>query len=281
MKRLLFTCLMTGLALIVSAQVKISGYVTDSQSGKPLGKVIVSARDQENKMKGFTQTKTDGTYTLTVAGEYLHFSIIGYKKKTINLTAGRTIYDVALEQSVIELKEPAEGFADGVYTIEMRSGKDLTFYRFSVMPYLKNTHATAKIFSPSYSGHWGTVDRCPEYYLQRLQHVGYGCLGHTPVFTDEVIAQLRKYNIMIFDSGCVGRGAVRRYKDWFPDLADKLVPGHVYFGVMNKGLPHSTKVKAMGLLGDYRLLGGWNAEYKAKFQDAVKKVLKRLPGRFA
>ena len=105
MKRLLFTCLMTGLALIVSAQVKISGYVTDSQSGKPLGKVIVSARDQENKMKGFTQTKTDGTYTLTVAGEYLHFSIIGYKKKTINLTAGRTIYDVALEQSVIELKE--------------------------------------------------------------------------------------------------------------------------------------------------------------------------------
>ena len=58
MKRLLFTCLMTGLALIVSAQVKISGYVTDSQSGKPLGKVIVSARDQENKMKGFTQTKT-------------------------------------------------------------------------------------------------------------------------------------------------------------------------------------------------------------------------------
>lgn len=105
MKRLLFTCLMTGLALIVSAQVKISGYVTDSQSGKPLGKVIVSARDQENKMKGFTQTKTDGAYTLTVAGEYLHFSIIGYKKKTINLTAGRTIYDVALEQSVIELKE--------------------------------------------------------------------------------------------------------------------------------------------------------------------------------
>ena len=52
---------MTGLALIVSAQVKISGYVTDSQSGKPLGKVIVSARDQENKMKGFTGSTSAST----------------------------------------------------------------------------------------------------------------------------------------------------------------------------------------------------------------------------
>ncbi len=210
----------------------------------------------------------------------IEFTVRNFYRETV-LTQKNQVDFQKGEYPVIELKEPSAGFADGVYTIEMRSGKDLTFYRFSVMPYLKNTHATAKIFSPSYSGHWGTVDRCPEYYLQRLQHVGYGCLGHTPVFTDEVIAQLRKYNIMIFDSGCVGRGAVRRYKDWFPDLADKLVPGHVYFGVMNKGLPHSTKVKAMGLLGDYRLLGGWNAEYKAKFQEAVKKVLKRLPGRFA
>ena len=107
MKRLLFTCLMAGLALIASAQIKVTGHVTDSQSGKPLAKVIVSARDKDNKTKSFVQTKADGTYMLTATSNpaTLHFSIIGYKKKTIPFVAGQTDYHVTLEQSAIELRE--------------------------------------------------------------------------------------------------------------------------------------------------------------------------------
>ncbi|MBO4512188.1 MAG: hypothetical protein J5746_05450 [Victivallales bacterium] len=185
------------------------------------------------------------------------------------------------EYPVIELKTPEKGFADGVYTIEMKSGKNLTFFRFSVMPYLKNTHATAKIFSPCYSGFWGTVDNCPEYYLRRLQQVGYGSLGHNPVFTDNVMKLFQKYNILVFDSGCVSRSPAAKYVKSYPELADKIVPGHVYFGVSQKGVPHSEKTKKKGLVADYRITGGWNEEYKAKFQEAVKQNLKKLPGRLA
>ena len=107
MKRLLFTCLMAGLAFIAAAQIKVTGQVTDSQSGKPLAKVIVSARDKDNKTKSFVQTKADGTYMLTATSNpaTLHFSIIGYKKKTIPFVSGQTEYHVILEQSAIELRE--------------------------------------------------------------------------------------------------------------------------------------------------------------------------------
>ena len=107
MKRLALACLMACLAVMAAAQIRVTGQVTDSQSGKPLAKVIVSARDKDNKMKGFVQSKSDGTYSLTVASNpaTLHFSIIGYKKKSIPFVAGQTAYHVALEQSAIELKE--------------------------------------------------------------------------------------------------------------------------------------------------------------------------------
>ena len=85
MKRLACTLLTYALSLIASAQIRVTGLVTDIQSGKPLAKVIVSARDKDNKTKSFVQTKADGTYMLTATSNpaTLHFSIIGYKKKTI------------------------------------------------------------------------------------------------------------------------------------------------------------------------------------------------------
>lgn len=107
MKRLALACLMVCLAVMAAAQIKVTGQVTDSQSGKPLAKVIVSARDKDNKTKSFVQTKADGTYMLTATSNpaTLHFSIIGYKKKTIPLVSGQTEYHVTLEQSAIELRE--------------------------------------------------------------------------------------------------------------------------------------------------------------------------------
>lgn len=96
------------IVITVSAQVKLTGRVTDTQNGKPLGKVIVSVRDKDNRMKGYAQTKTDGSYVVlaqSIEDCLLHFSIIGYKKRSIELIDGRTVYDVTLEQSAIELKE--------------------------------------------------------------------------------------------------------------------------------------------------------------------------------
>ncbi len=96
------------IAVTVSAQVRLTGQVTDVQNGKPLGKVIVSVKDKDNRMKGYAQTKADGSYVVSaqsIEGCRLHFSIIGYKKKSIELVAGRTIYNVTLEQTAIELKE--------------------------------------------------------------------------------------------------------------------------------------------------------------------------------
>ena len=46
MKRLALACLMVCLAVMAAAQIRVTGQVTDSQSGKPLAKVIVSARDK-------------------------------------------------------------------------------------------------------------------------------------------------------------------------------------------------------------------------------------------
>ena len=107
MKRLACTLLTYALSLIASAQIRVTGLVTDIQSGKPLAKVIVSARDKDNKTKSFVQTKADGTYMLTATSNpaTLHFSIIGYKKKTIPFVSGQTEYHVTLEQSAIELRE--------------------------------------------------------------------------------------------------------------------------------------------------------------------------------
>ncbi|WP_197020320.1 carboxypeptidase regulatory-like domain-containing protein [Prevotella sp. P6B1] len=104
---LAFSCFLVISTLVCSAQIRVIGRVTDSQSGKPLAKVIVSARDKDNKTKSFVQTKADGTYMLTATSNpaTLHFSIIGYKKKTIPFVSGQTEYHVTLVQSAIELRE--------------------------------------------------------------------------------------------------------------------------------------------------------------------------------
>ena len=94
--------------LSISAQTKLTGRVTDGQSGRPLAKVVVSVKTNEGKTKAYGQTKTDGTYTIAtpvIEGCRLHFSIIGYKKQSLELVAGQTAYNVMLQQSAIELRE--------------------------------------------------------------------------------------------------------------------------------------------------------------------------------
>lgn len=107
--RIISCILLLGLiSLAVSAQTKLTGRVTDSQSGKPLAKVVVSVKTADGNTKGYSQTKIDGTYAVTTSvidGCKLHLSIIGYKKRSLELIAGQTVYNVMLQQSAIELRE--------------------------------------------------------------------------------------------------------------------------------------------------------------------------------
>ena len=107
--RIISCILLLGLiSLALSAQTKLTGRVTDGQSGRPLAKVVVSVKTNEGKTKAYGQTKTDGTYTIAtpvIEGCRLHFSIIGYKKQSLELVAGQTAYNVMLQQSAIELRE--------------------------------------------------------------------------------------------------------------------------------------------------------------------------------
>ncbi len=217
------------------------------------------------------KTEFKGKVTVTVKNFYRE-TVLSFEK------------DLAFRKGhypLLTIPAPEKGFADGVYTIELKSGAEVSHFRFSVMPFLKNQHATAKIFSPSYGAFWGYVDECSETYLKRLRQIGYGCQGHTPSIGPKVMALYQKYGIIPFDASAAARAPIVRYQKIFPELADKLVTGHVYFGVMDNWYPIWEMVKEKGLLADYRLLGGWNEQYKAKFQEAVKTVLKKNPGRFA
>ena len=106
----IFSCILL-LGLInwaATAQTRLTGRVTDSQSGKPLAKVIVSVKAIDGKTRAYGQTNTDGIYFVTapvIDGCKLHFSLIGYKKQSIELIAGQTVYNVMLQQSAIELRE--------------------------------------------------------------------------------------------------------------------------------------------------------------------------------
>lgn len=108
MRRIVCLWLLLTAALVMSAQTRLTGRVTDSQSGKALAKVIISVKTADGKTKGYGQTKADGTYAVTtpvIDGCKLHFSMIGYKKKSVDIQAGQTDYHVTLQQTAIELQE--------------------------------------------------------------------------------------------------------------------------------------------------------------------------------
>lgn len=87
---------------LTTQQQKITGTVTDSKTGEPLGGVVV-------QVKGTTTgniTSGDGSYTITVASDadILVFSFIGYKSQEVALS-GRTVINVVLVEDVTALEE--------------------------------------------------------------------------------------------------------------------------------------------------------------------------------
>lgn len=81
---------------------KISGTVTDKETGEPLGWVQVYYQDQ--KGSGLP-TKMDGTYSIPYRkGKILCFSMMGYETQTFNIDKMRTI-NVRMSSSTQDIKE--------------------------------------------------------------------------------------------------------------------------------------------------------------------------------
>ncbi len=92
-----------------TAQYRFTGKVVDSASNKAVGWASVVAEDSAHKPLGFTQTKDDGTFSLTVPKgkncSFISFSMIGYSKKTLPVGRFSNGQTISLNESSLELKE--------------------------------------------------------------------------------------------------------------------------------------------------------------------------------
>ncbi|MCQ2215955.1 MAG: carboxypeptidase-like regulatory domain-containing protein [Bacteroidales bacterium] len=110
MRGLLFIIVMLSIISANAQKITLSGKVTEQSSDKAMANVVVTVRPNgQNKIIKFATTKADGSYTLMLnampeGNHVLHFSMIGYAVKTIPLTSGQTIYNVAMEEKATELK---------------------------------------------------------------------------------------------------------------------------------------------------------------------------------
>ncbi|MFO7869542.1 MAG: TonB-dependent receptor [Bacteroidales bacterium] len=82
-----------------SAQIEVSGQVTDADTEKPIAYADVVEQGTSNG----TYTDVDGNFTLTVAGEesVLEFTFLGYKKKTVTV-GNQTNFNVSMQTSAIQ-----------------------------------------------------------------------------------------------------------------------------------------------------------------------------------
>ncbi|RZL68477.1 MAG: hypothetical protein EOO93_03715 [Pedobacter sp.] len=108
MNKLLFMLILMSLGSVtVFAQKQIKGKVKD-ENAKPLSSVMVSLKDKEGNMLGFSRTNDKGDFVIntdeTGAGLTLEFSILGFGKKTINLADFNKTNQVTLAESEISLK---------------------------------------------------------------------------------------------------------------------------------------------------------------------------------
>lgn len=110
MRGLLFIITMLSIISANAQKITLSGKVTEQATGKALASVVVTVRPEgQNKIYKFTTTKSDGSYSLVLNSKpegsaVVHFSMMGFATVTIPLTNERTVYDVAMEEKVTELK---------------------------------------------------------------------------------------------------------------------------------------------------------------------------------
>ena len=165
---------------------------------------------------------------------------------------------------------------DGIYVVKLDYGGKAPeqFYRMAVMPFLKNSHQTAKAFALGYEGHMAIQDKIWEPYLARLQKIGVASKAHCRAMTPAVQKTFYKYGVVPFDLGIDGRGNNKILELMFPDLKN-LPEGHMWSFIRDKS--KFFRVKGGGLIPHYKLMGGWSEEYRKKFIEVVAKEIRRYP----
>ena len=98
------------LSTTYAQSVELSGAVTDKATGETMSGVLVTIRPAgTTKVVQFTQTSIEGSFTIklnTSPQNYeLHFSMMGFAQRTIQLKADQTVYNISLSEKATELKE--------------------------------------------------------------------------------------------------------------------------------------------------------------------------------
>ena len=178
-----------------------------------------------------------------------------------------------------EMEFPLGNIPDGIYVVKMDYGKTapVQFFRFSVMPFLKNTHKTARVFSTEYASAT-YLTQYSDRRLARLQAIGYGCYGHASPMTKVIREKFDKYKILPFDVNFTSRCNSKWMKRLFPELKN-IPPGRTWSYIRDASLPWYHKKQ--GRLPDYRLVGGWTPEYRKKFIAEIARQVRLYPQSFA
>lgn len=162
---------------------------------------------------------------------------------------------------------------DGVYVVRIDYSPSHTeFFRFAVMPFLDNSHRTARIFSLGYSGHTSRLRDIDSYFVERLRRIGIGANGHSCAVSEKVRKKYRDNRVLIFDVAVAWRTSSEQYAKLFPGL--RIPPGHTFFYIRNFGKALWEKDRA--LLHDYRLTG-WDSDYRKKLRDVIISQVKENP----
>lgn len=103
---LLLLCLLTGTAMAQKTLVR--GTVMDGTFDEPMAGANVIWQNKDGRTITGSQTDFDGNFSFADVirpGDVLIISFTGYKKQTIPLTAGKTVFNVTLEEETVALKD--------------------------------------------------------------------------------------------------------------------------------------------------------------------------------
>lgn len=108
MKTIKIICILIFLsALSVSAETIVIGHIIDER-GEPLSSVIIKRYTKGNKLGGYTNSGSDGSFRIKAeAGDSLLFSMLGFKSQHVAVTNNMKPLTIRMSDGAIELKEVA------------------------------------------------------------------------------------------------------------------------------------------------------------------------------
>ncbi len=106
MRRCLIIILYSLLPLMASAQMRITGMVTDRNDDPLTGAIVQVRSNATNKMIGFCKTDSKGMFSIEAVTEsYLEVSMLGFRKQRIHNLSDERSLRIVMQEEAIALKE--------------------------------------------------------------------------------------------------------------------------------------------------------------------------------